>query len=436
MTTFKDILYKKNDDETWAEWTKRVPDNDEDKLDYIGETIYAKIYENDKEKAGKITGMLLNLDVEELIVLLESNDLLEDKIKEEYQVLRELEEYKMSEFKDITYKKNDDETWAEWNNRLPTDDDKRDYIGETIYAKIYDDNKEKAGKITGMLLVMDVEYLIPLLESHELLDEKIKEAYQILREDEEIKMSDEEVLSSEVEYLSAEEKVRVSNEALRVANEACRVLKEEVYKEEEEYKIFEEDEYLGLNEKEREGFFYNYKLQKYCEMALWEAYDAEVQADNLMATVLDNKYGAWGWGIKEEEAYKKEKSKAEKEERKKEEKEKEEKEKKEKEIRDEERYKRCEEYNSQMETFDLDPYHNRNDTYKVATITVAEMIEALSKLPPDAKLAMTESGYWSRREFARVFLPEPYIVGTRPQDWTDLPDGTQVYCIGHSHHFY
>ena len=40
MTTFKDILYKKNDDETWVEWTKRVPDNDEDKLDYIGETIH------------------------------------------------------------------------------------------------------------------------------------------------------------------------------------------------------------------------------------------------------------------------------------------------------------------------------------------------------------------------------------------------------------
>jgi hypothetical protein len=93
MSTFKDITYKKHDDETWAEWTKRVPDNDQDKRNYISDTIYVKIYENDEEKAGKITGMLLNLDVEELIVLLESNDLLEDKIKEEYQVLRELEEY-------------------------------------------------------------------------------------------------------------------------------------------------------------------------------------------------------------------------------------------------------------------------------------------------------------------------------------------------------
>ena len=85
----------------------------------------------------------------------------------------------MSTFKDILYKKEDNETWSEWNNRLDNNEDKLDYIGETIYAKIYDENKERAGKITGMLLEMDVEYLIPLLESDDLLDEKIKEAYQM-----------------------------------------------------------------------------------------------------------------------------------------------------------------------------------------------------------------------------------------------------------------
>jgi hypothetical protein len=97
MSTFKDIMYKKNDDETWAEWSKRVPDNDEDKLDYIGETIYSKIYNEDKEKAGKITGILLGMGIEDLIPLLESNELLDDKIKEAYEVNREFEKYKMSE---------------------------------------------------------------------------------------------------------------------------------------------------------------------------------------------------------------------------------------------------------------------------------------------------------------------------------------------------
>jgi hypothetical protein len=276
---------------------------------------------------------------------------------------------KMSTFKDILYKKEDNETWSEWNNRLPTDDDKRDYIGETIYAKIYDDNKEKAGKITGMLLVMDVEDLIVLLESDELLDEKIKEAYEILRESEE----------------------------------------EEMY---------EEDIYA----KEREGFFYNYKLQKWCGAALWEEYDAEVQADALMETVLDKKYGAWGWGIKEEEAYKKEKVDKEKEEVEKEEVEKEEAVDKEEEEEEEEE--------NRYEEEDDDDYKQ-----PVKTITAAEMIAALSKLPPDAKLVMTESGFYSKSDFAEVMLPILYTVKNDGFP-SDLPTGTEVYIIGHSHQSY
>jgi len=73
----------------------------------------------------------------------------------------------------------------------------------------------------------------------------------------------------------------------------------------------------------------------------------------------------------------------------------------------------------------------------VTTLTVAEMIEALSKLPPDAKLVITESGFYSDVEFAEVMPPEPYIVGTRKTDYkSDLPDGTQVYRIGHSKQWY
>ena len=216
----------------------------------------------------------------------------------------------MTTFKDILYKKNDDETWAEWTKRVPdNDEDKLDYIGETIYAKIYDENKEKAGKITGMLLEIGIDELIVLLESEELLDEKNKDAYEILREDEEIKMSDEEVLSSE--------------EELRVANEACRVLKEEEVEKEE----------------------------------------------------------------KEEE---------------------------------QQRYE-----------------EEDDDDYKqpLITLTVAEMIVALSKLPPDAKLVMTESGFYSNSEFAEVMLPRPYKVENDRWD-CDLPTGTEVYIIGHSHQSY
>ena len=213
----------------------------------------------------------------------------------------------MTTFKDILYKKNDDETWVEWTKRVPdNDEDKLDYIGETIYAKIYDENKEKAGKITGMLLEIGIDELIVLLESEELLDEKIKDAYEILREDEEIKMSDEEVLSSEEEW------------------RLWRVTKEEKVE----------------NEKEKEE-----EQQRY-----------------------------------EEED---------------------------------------------------------DDDYKqpLITLTVAEMIVALSKLPPDAKLVITESGFYSNSEFAEVMLPRPYKVEN--DRWVcDLPTGTEVYIIGHSHQSY
>ena len=214
----------------------------------------------------------------------------------------------MSTFKDIFYKKNDWETWTEWSKRVApyNDKDKLDYIGETIYAKIYDENKKKAGKITGMLLEIGIDELIVLLESEELLDEKIKDAYEILREDEEIKMSDEEVLSSEEEW------------------RLWRVTKEEKVE----------------NEKEKEE-----EQQRY-----------------------------------EEED---------------------------------------------------------DDDYKqpLITLTVAEMIEALSKLPPDAKLVMTESGFYSNSEFAEVMLPRPYKVENDRWD-CDLPTGTEVYIIGHSHQSY
>ena len=71
----------------------------------------------------------------------------------------------------------------------------------------------------------------------------------------------------------------------------------------------------------------------------------------------------------------------------------------------------------------------------VTTLTVAEMIAALSKLPPDAKLVMTESGFYSRSDFAEVMLPKLYTV-QNDEFQCDLPTGTEVYIIGHSHQSY
>jgi len=67
------------------------------------------------------------------------------------------------------------------------------------------------------------------------------------------------------------------------------------------------------------------------------------------------------------------------------------------------------------------------------TITVREMIEALSQLPSDAELVVTESGYYSYGEFADIMLPEAYTVEGEDED---IPAVTQVYRIGHSHQSY
>ena len=191
----------------------------------------------------------------------------------------------MSTFKDILYKKEDNETWTEWSKRVPdNDEDKLDYIGETIYAKIHENDKEKAGYITDILRCMGVEGLIPLLESEELLDAKIEEA------------------------LCNFEELRISSK--------------------EELKLAKEEE---------------------------KRYDEKEDDDDYL--------------------------------------------------------------------------------YPVKTLTVAEMIAALSVLPPDAKLVMTESGFYSNFEFAEVMLPKLYTVENVRLP-SELPTGTQVYSIGHSHQSY
>ena len=71
----------------------------------------------------------------------------------------------------------------------------------------------------------------------------------------------------------------------------------------------------------------------------------------------------------------------------------------------------------------------------MTAITVKQMIEALSKLPPGAKLVMTESGYYSYGEFAECMLPELYTA-----EYADVAMGIEaggaVYRIGHSHQSY
>jgi hypothetical protein len=60
-------------------------------------------------------------------------------------------------------------------------------------------------------------------------------------------------------------------------------------------------------------------------------------------------------------------------------------------------------------------------------INVADMIAALSALPADARLVVTQTGYYCYDDFADCFLPRP--AG-------DDNDGAPLFAIGHSHQNY
>lgn len=64
---------------------------DEQKKQMIGEHLFPKIKQRQPQLAGKITGMLLEMDNGELIGLLESEQAMNDKVNEALQVLREHE---------------------------------------------------------------------------------------------------------------------------------------------------------------------------------------------------------------------------------------------------------------------------------------------------------------------------------------------------------
>jgi polyadenylate-binding protein len=57
----------------------------------LGEALYPQIAEKQPEKAGKITGMILEIENAELVHLLENRPALDAKVQEAVQVLDEYE---------------------------------------------------------------------------------------------------------------------------------------------------------------------------------------------------------------------------------------------------------------------------------------------------------------------------------------------------------
>jgi len=64
--------------------------NHEDQVNYIGEDIYARVVVGEPKRAGMITGMILELEITELLYMLETKDLFDARVQECIEVLNSI----------------------------------------------------------------------------------------------------------------------------------------------------------------------------------------------------------------------------------------------------------------------------------------------------------------------------------------------------------
>ena len=128
-----------------------------EKKQMIGNNLFWKIHAIKPKLAGKITGMLLELDNKILFHLLNDDEALESKINEALMVL-------------------------EHHQVIITSQEKKKEIGNKLYSKIVNLEPILAGKITGMLLELENKYLLQLLNNDQALEVKINEAVALLQD--------------------------------------------------------------------------------------------------------------------------------------------------------------------------------------------------------------------------------------------------------------
>ena len=127
----------------------------------IGEKVFELVCAFNSEQADKITGMLLEMDLQDLEVVVQNQAALEDKINEASMAL------------------NSHLNHAETKTLAEENPDKKLY-GEQLYCSISEWYPEQADKITGMLLELDVSTLKLLIEDSVALKDKALQAASAL----------------------------------------------------------------------------------------------------------------------------------------------------------------------------------------------------------------------------------------------------------------
>ena len=139
-----------------------VPKQHCDKL-VIGEELYGLVSVLNTEHAEKITGMLLEIDTEQLEVIVKDQVALEEKVNQALKALNNQIEKP--------------ETAS-----LAEQESEKTLLGEKLYYIISEWYPDQAGKITGMLLELDITTLNLLLKDSAALKEKASHAAKTLTE--------------------------------------------------------------------------------------------------------------------------------------------------------------------------------------------------------------------------------------------------------------
>ncbi|KAM4527130.1 uncharacterized protein PAE49_024090 [Odontesthes bonariensis] len=139
--------------------------DEEDDLETLGEQLYSLIYPKQKENAGKLTGMLLELPAPVLSQMLQDEAMLTAAVEKALRALQLAKE--SSEF---TYKDEDDVSASS------------DSLGEQLFELVDVYNTGHSQKITGMLLEQHKDAVLHLLSDSKQLEEQVNIALKTLKE--------------------------------------------------------------------------------------------------------------------------------------------------------------------------------------------------------------------------------------------------------------
>jgi len=119
------------------------------------------------ERAGKITGMILEMDNSDILKLLSNPQLLDAQVEEAAMVL----------FQHVA---STGTTHLQDALATMSPERQKNELGERLYSLIVKGHPERAGKITGMILEMDNADILNLLSNPQMLDAQVEEAVMVL----------------------------------------------------------------------------------------------------------------------------------------------------------------------------------------------------------------------------------------------------------------